>query len=663
MLPAAILILSGSGSAAAAAARRPRIALALATYGTIAGALLLLAAGLVEVLAGGAPIRELPLPLPAAGGAIGIDALSAMFLVLIGLLAIPAAIFGAAYLPAHAAGRPIWPALALLPLLLASMAIVVTARNGLVLLFGWEAMSLTSWLLVGFDHERGEVRLAARRYLIASFLGGACLLACVAILGRGPQGLSFAGMAAEAAAAGPGRQALVLALALAGFGTKAGLVPLHVWLPLAHPAAPSHVSSLMSGVMIKCGIYGLLRIQTLLPAPSWGFGLALLLLGALTALAGIATAVGQRDLKRALAYSSIENVGVITVGLGIAAMAAALEQPLVAATAATGALLHVLCHMLIKGMLFLGAGAVQHATHTRDLERMGGLLARMPRTGSAFLVGAAAIAALPPFCGFVGEWLILSAGFSAVFSFPTASAVAVLLAGLLLVLAGALAAAGFARLVGVAFLGQPRSEAAAAARDGGPGLVLPPLALAAACLLTGVLPELLVAVVQPAVAQITRTAFASGPPALWIASGISRGALVLLALFAILLLLRRVLAADTAPLRAGTWGCGYARPGPALQYTASSFAQPLLGIFGGLLGARTNTRAARGLFPREVASATEVPDRVDELWSAGFARIGRRLAIARRFQSGKLTSYLLLILATLVAGLLFAILSGRFGRT
>jgi hydrogenase-4 component B len=651
-----LAILLASALLALLSARTPRLSGAISALGCFAGAGLLLRAA-VPVLLGGAPVEiRLPLALPGGAFALGLDALSALFVTLVAALAIPASIFGAGYLRSHA--RSGW-AFALFPAVVAAMVAVATARNGLLFLMAWEAMTLGSYFLVAFEHEKPEVRSAGFKYIVASQLGGACILAAFGILATGADSLDFASFAAAAARMDPWRRALVFALALTGFGTKVGLVPLHVWLPLAHPAAPSHVSALMSGALIKMGFYGILRVLAFLGTPPLGFGLALTIVGAVTLPVGIVFSLGQRDLKRALAYSSIENMGVAAVGSGLALLGQTLGAPRVAMAAACGTLLHLLNHMLMKGMLFLSAGSVVHATHTRDVERLGGLLGRMRFTGAAFLTGSAAISSLPPLCGFLGEWLILSAAFEATAVFPMRAKVVVLLAILAVILGAGLAAASFCRLFATVFLGQPRSEEARHAREPGVTLVLPTVVMAGACVLLGIFPRTAIALVRNAavvVAGIPAPLDAALAAPLAAASRIGAVAACLLGLVLLLAAARRVLGRGVPSARADTWGCGYALPGPRLQYTASSFGEPLTRAFDTILDARKEETRPAGLFPERVSRTTEVPDRVEaKFYLPLFARVARRLGAVRRFQHGELSKYLLQIAAVLVILLLWAI--------
>ena len=562
------------------------------------------------------------------------------------------AVYGAFYLaPRTDRARRAGPPAALFNLLLAAMLAVVLARDAIVLLIAWEAMTLTSYLLVSHDHHEPAVRRAGWVYLIAGHLSVGCLLALFILLGERAGGLGFAELAARPAAGGAAVAALLLALG--GFGTKAGLVPLHVWLPEAHAAAPSHVSALMSGILIKLGVYGLLRTMAFVePAAWWGPSLAAI--GAVSALVGIALALYQRDLKRALAYSSIENVGVIVLGLGVGSWAAYDHHPRIAALALAGAVLHLWNHAMMKGALFLGAGGLLHATGTRDLERMGGLLHRLPRTGALIAIGAVAIAGLPPLAGFTSEWLmyrgLIDGGLGpAIGAGPVLWMLAAItaLAGV-----GVLAALCFVRIVGIALLGQPRSEAAARAHEPGPGMVVPIAVLVAGVVAMPFVAPWLIAALGPAIDQIAHAPLATAAardalaPIAWLCAA-------LCAALAMGWLAMRRLAARAR--RDDTWGCGYAAPTPRMQYTSGSFAESMLQLLPRALRARTAVRRDAVPFPR---AGELVSDRDDPFTRSGyeplFDRLGKRFARLRWVQQGITHLYVLYIVVTVI-GVLAAV--------
>ncbi|MGE5293249.1 MAG: proton-conducting transporter membrane subunit, partial [Solirubrobacterales bacterium] len=409
----------------------------------------------IETLVGGSP-EPLRVAWSMPGGSLilGLDGLSAFFCLPILVISPLAALYGCEYL-AHEK-KSLGSVLFFCNVLIASMLLLVAARNGLLFLIIWEIMALSSFFLVVFDDEHAHVRDAGWTYLIATHIGTAALLAFFALLGRYAGSLDFETMAAAKLA--PAMATVLFALAVIGFGSKAGFIPMHVWLPEAHPAAPSHVSALMSGVMIKTGIYGVLRTVTLLGTPHGSWGWTLVVIGLTSGLIGVVLALAQNDIKRLLAYCSVENIGVITLGLGIGVLGLAWHQNGLVVLGFGGGILHVLNHAVFKSLLFFGAGSIVHATGTRDMNLLGGLLKSMRWTGVAFLVACAAISGLPPFNGFVSEFLIYVAGFSAVRSGATETIVLASLVTGGLALIGGLAAACFTKAFGVIFLGEPRSD-------------------------------------------------------------------------------------------------------------------------------------------------------------------------------------------------------------
>jgi formate hydrogenlyase subunit 3/multisubunit Na+/H+ antiporter MnhD subunit len=647
LLLLALAVLIGS-AAVALIAPGPRWVSRLGAAGAVVGCALGLVPAL-RVLAG-APSEALRLAWQVPYGAfyLEIDALSAFFLLpILGLSAV-AAVYGAGYLAADRAPHRLRSAWVFFNLLVATMVLVVVARNAVLFLVAWELMALASFFLVTLEDEQASVRHAGWMYLVATHLGTTCLLALFILLGRASGSLDFDGFAATSAPVG-----LLFVLALLGFGTKAGFMPLHVWLPEAHPAAPSHVSAVMSGVMIKTGIYGLLRILTVLgPPPPW-WGWVLCAVGLTSGIVGVLFALAQRDLKRLLAYSSVENVGIIALGLGVAELGLSAGSAAVAVLGLAGALLHVVNHALFKGLLFLGAGAVAHATGTREIDRLGGLLKRMPRTGAAFCVGAVAICGLPPLNGFASEFLIYLAAIRGVVSGGATPAVPLLgaIAGLALI--GGLAVACFTSAFGIVFLGEPRSAQVALAHEPRWPMQVPMLLLAAGCVLVGCLAPLLVGPLQPVVA------LASGLPPAAVGevmasaaaplSSIGAAAVGVLLLAALLAGVRRWLLAGRQVDDGVTWDCGYARPSPRMQYTAASFAQPLTALFAPLLQSRRRVVPPVGLFPRESAFSIDTPDVCTEQFYAPlFAAIGRGLAALRWLQHGQVQLYVLYIGLTLL---------------
>ncbi len=644
---AALGVLLGSAAAAVAAGRRDRLALGLGTGGALAGAAVGLVAAGSQLAAGGAEAARAAWPLPLGSAAVGLDALSSFFLLCVFLVAGLAAAYGAGYLAAHTGRRRIGTAVAAFNVLVAAMAGLVIARDGVLFLVAWEVMTIASFLLVTFDDDRDSARRAGLSYLIASQLGVVALFMLFALLRRGAAGFEFAQLAA-AGPPPPGLAAACFLLALLGFGTKAGFWPVHVWLPDAHPAAPSHVSALMSGVMIKMGIYGLLRTLTLLgPPPAW-WGTLVVGIGVVSGLAGVLYALAQHDFKRLLAYHSIENVGIIALGIGIGLLGQSRGESTVAFLGYAGALLHVLNHGLFKGLLFQGAGAVLAATGERSLDALGGLARRMPVTALTFLVGAVAIAGLPPLNGFVSEWLILVGAFRGGATLPGGAAVAAVAVLPALALIGGLAVACFVKVYGVVFLGSARSEAPSLAHEAGPAMRIPMMLGAALCVLLGVMPLVAVGIVAPAAVEVGGLAAAPsglGAPLV----SITLVAAVLVGLVAVLALARQALLAGKPVPVEPTWGCGYVGATPRMQYTAASFAQPVLAPFGSLIRRTVHAERPASFFPASASYEEHVADMAGERVLVPAVRrvvdVFRRLRV---LQQGRIQLYLAYILITLL---------------
>jgi formate hydrogenlyase subunit 3/multisubunit Na+/H+ antiporter MnhD subunit len=612
---------------------------------------LLLRAGHVESL-------QLPVGLPWIGAHFAIDALAAFFLAVVNLAAAAASLYALGYGKHEKTPGRVLP---FYPAFLAGMNLVILAADAFSFLFAWEFMSLTSWLLVMTYHHDPDNRRAGYIYIVMASFGTLALLLAFGLL-AGPVGsYAFADMrGAQGAAWQPG---LVLGLVLLGAGSKAGLVPLHVWLPLAHPAAPSHVSALMSGAMTKVAIYGFIRIVfDLLGPPVWWWGSIVLVLGSVTAVLGVLYAVMQRDLKRLLAYSTVENVGIIFVGLGLALAFKANGMTAAAALAFTAALLHVLNHSLFKSLLFFGAGAVLGSTGARDIEKLGGLIHRMPWTAFVFLGGCVAISALPPLNGFVSEWLI----FQAVLLSPDLPEWGLKLlvpaAGAMLALGAALSAACFVRAYGITFLGRPRSIAAADAQETDNFSLAAMSVLLCLCLLAGILPGFVIDAVAPVAQDLVGQRMPEQASLPWFSivpvaeSRSSYNGLLVFAFIAI----SAMLAAETihrfasrAVRRGPAWDCGYPDPRPATQYTADSFAQPLRRVFAGVFQARERVEMP--------PPGDERPARIeirlrDLVWDVIYAPISGWVGFASErmnaLQFLSIRQYLSLVFAALVGLLL-----------
>ncbi len=595
-----------------------------------------------------------PWNIPAGTLGFRLDPLAAVFLLPIAVVGALGAVYGVGYLRRHAPGGPIGGSLAAYNLLLASMAVVVTANNLVLFLVAWELMTLSSWALVVSDHPLAAVRAAGRHYLIAGHLATAALFLLSILLA------ADRGTFTIDALAGANPRSLLFLLALVGFGTKAGIVPMHVWLPDAHPAAPSHVSALMSAVMITMGFYGLARFLPILGPPALWWAYLLMALGAAGAAGGVVFAVAQRDVKRVLAYSTIENAGLVTLGMGLGLLGTALDQPLLAGLAWTAVLFHLWNHALAKALVFLGFGAIAQSAHSRSLDALGGMLARWRTVGTTLVVGTAAIASLPGLNVFASEWLLLRGLLLGVLSLKAAALVAALTALSLIALTGGVAVACFTRLVGIGLLGVPRTLGAATAAEPGWAMRAPMLALAASCVGVAAMPGQIAGALAPAVIVVARGADVAG------ARGVVQPLAVLLPLLVTLtgvVLLLRTVVRRAAPRRQSvTWACGYAAVTPAMQYTSTSFSEPLTRVMAPLL--RMNVQREpdvanprRALWPAEpVAWTSSAPDRVlVGLYEPVFARIGRVGGWAGRRSPPRVATSLLYIVLTVLAllGLLF----------
>lgn len=578
-----------------------------------------------------------------------LDGTSALFLALLSVVGGGGAVYAREYWPddefptTAPRGRAWWSALML------SMGMVLLSSNGLHFLIGWELFAVSAYFLITLDRRRPGVRLAGWIYLAASHAGTVCLFAF------------FATLAARTGSwdLGPMRERAGLAslfwLVFAGFGVKAGVFPLHIWLPSAHANAPSHVSAMMSGVAIKMGIYGIVRFSGWLPVPMEA-GWVVIGLGALSALLGIAFALAQNDFKRLLAYCSVENIGIILVGLGGALLARSHGDAAWGRLALGGALLHVWNHGAFKALLFFAAGSVLHATGTREMSRLGGLWRSMPWTAGLFAVGAIAVSGLPPLNGFVSEWLVYLGLFDAVVG-KNPSAWAALPAAIMLAMAGALALASFAKAGALIFLGAPRTKPAANAHECGRWMRGPMLALGAACIVIGLAPVLFWPAVSRAVSAWHPLWASAEMPAPLSTLGSAHMALAASLVVAGVLLWRR---ARTNGLRRGlTWDCGYATPTKRMQYTSGSFAGLAAGWFAWILRPVRKLRRPRGSFPDEAIRLERVPETVLEHVVAPVGGLLIRLSTAvRRLQHGRLQAYILYVAAGLVALGVLVLLGG-----
>lgn len=648
-----------TGIAGIAAARSFRF-VAFALFPLSAILALVLAGFALAALPGAAQSAVLPIGLPGLPFHVRLDALSAFFLVVLGVAAAGVSIFAAGY---FRAGEGTAPGLMCLQyhVFLGAMAMVLLADDAYAFMVCWELMALASYFLVATNHRMPEIRRAGFLYLLIAHIGAIGILLCFGVLQANTGDYTFAGMRAQHLS--PFAASAAFLLALFGFGAKAGILPLHVWLPEAHPAAPSPVSALMSGVMLKTAIYGLARVTfDLLGAPAWWWGAVALSIGLATALFGAVFAAAQVDMKRLLAYSSIENVGLIVVAFGLAIVFRAYGMLPLAALALMAMLYHCLNHAVFKSLLFLGTGSVLHATRERSLGKLGGLLRSMPWVAWTALVGAVAAAALPPSNGFVSEWLLLQ-GFLFTGALPNPylrMLVPVFAAGVVLV--SALAGYVMVKFFGVIFLGRPREERLAQARDAGFLERLGLAWLAAGCLLLGIFPVAVMELIDPVATLLLGRGLAQGgrigdwlvlAPVSAERASYSPLAMLVVALAVVGLvfaLVRRFYHGHVR--RAAPWDCGYPLQTARMQDTAEGFGQPIRQIFEPLFRMKRELPTAFDAAPRYRVTIE------DPIWHALYRPIAAATETLSRLvgflQRGRIAIYLLYSFLTLVALLFLA---------
>lgn len=592
------------------------------------------------------------------------DTLSALFVLLIAFGGIAAGLYACGYLK-HYLDRKSSAHVSLhcisLAVLVFSMMGVVCADGGYTFLFFWELMTIASFLLILFDAERKEVVRAALSYLVMMHIGFLFLVAGFVTLWQQTGSADFQSLALYYGDRAP---LPLFILFLLGFGMKAGLFPMHVWLPEAHPAAPSHVSAVMSGVMIKTGVYGILRTAAPLSGEAlYSAGLILLCAGIVTGLWGVILAAAQNDVKRLLAYSSIENIGIILIGTGFALAGKSTGNDAVALCGLCGALLHTLNHSLFKSLLFFGAGNILSETHTTSVDRLGGLAKHMPLTALLFLFAAAAISALPPLNGFVSEWLIYTGMFDNV---ADGEQVVISAFGILgLALIGGIVVLAFTKLYGMVFLGSPRSHAVAEAAEAD-NLRIAAMALPLAGILAvGLFPQGAVALVSRAAAplmNLSERATAALAAELFPESlrMISLTAWLLVGVIALVYLLKRRLLKNRTVTVGPTWGCGFTAPNIRMQYTGESYSEGLQSIADTLTKetGEGDVVTHQEIFPSAHAFNIGHKDRIDTLFAAWWVELLHRINIhVMRFRTGKINHYVLFALAFLVLVFLLSLLN------
>jgi hydrogenase-4 component B len=607
---------------------------------------------------------------------VKLDPLGAFFVLIVSFLALALSVYSFGYVRGFYGRKSVGVLAAFFNTLLLATTLVFTASNAFFFLIAWEIMALTAYCLVSFEHEKSETRSAGVLFFIMSHIGTGCLILGFLLLfqaagGQSPGDYSFDTFRALGEKLSPGRRDAAFLLFLFGFGVKAGIVPLHIWLPEAHPVAPSNVSALLSGVIIKTGIYGLTRVlfDFLGTPPNW-WGVTVLTIGTISAVLGVLYALMEHDLKRLLAYHSIENIGIILMGLGAALMFLHTNHPVLATLALIAGLYHTINHAIFKALLFLGAGAVLHATHTRNMEEMGGLIKRMPKTAFCFLIGAVAISALPPLNGFVSEWLTYQ---SLLQGFGTTDSLVRLmfpLSGAMLALTGALAAACFVKAFGITFLAQPRSEHAAQAHEASPTMVIGMGVLTTACVFLGLFPTAFLRLLEP----VTQQLIGQPLPAYlvrgdgWVLGNTQELggtvstvgiALMGICLLPIPLVLWLLFGRRTRVRIGPTWDCGQRGLTPQMEYTATGFSKPIRMIFKALFRPRREVQREYDYSPY-FAKTLRFESHIEEAFvtrlyrplNRGILRFSRRM---RGLQAGSIQAYLIYIFITLLLLLMFAL--------
>jgi len=609
-----------------------------------------LTGSIMFLLSGSSALFELAWTLPFGPARFGVDSLSAWFLLPIFLVSGAAGLYARTYWYADHNPTTVRRMTFFYGIMAAAMSGVVLARDGISFLFAWEIMALSAYFLVSTEDEKPEVCEAGTLYMITTHTGTLGLFALFPLLNLLTGSWLFPAPASMSASSG--LSAVVFLTALFAFGLKAGIMPLHIWLPSAHANAPSHVSAAMSGVILKVGVYGLIRTLSFFHGVPLWWGCCILVLGVVSGVVGVAFAIGQHDLKRLLAYHSIENIGIIFMGIGVALIGQKAGSPAMMLLGMSGALLHVLNHALFKSLLFLGAGSVIHATGTREIDLMGGESRTLPYTALLFGIGSVAICGLPPLNGFVSELLIYLGLFRGIQGEGGAAAAAALAAPAL-ALVGGLAVACFVKVYGIVFLGTPRTETHVAKHESGWQMLLPMLLLGLLCIAIGLVPGLVAGPLgRVSLTVLPLTAGSAGLPLpeLVPTTLITLSGVALLLLIALLALWYRRRLAVAHCSETVTWGCGYQRSSPRVQYSASSFAEMLTSLFAFVLKPQSHRPGiSPGIFPTVTCFSSHVPEVVLELlYIPALKRLYQRFSGVRRLQSGILQQYVLYSLITLI---------------
>ncbi len=601
-----------------------------------------------------------------------LDPLAGFFLTVIGLLSFFVSVYSIGYVRGFIGKRSVTSLVIFYCLFIAGMFMVVLADDALIFLISWEIMAAASYFLVLFEHERIENRRAAFLYIVVAHVGAIAILLSFGVMAGLATGFKdFSGYTFDAMRATQfpvDWATAAFLLAFFGFAAKAGVIPLHVWLPEAHPVAPSNVSALMSGVMLKTAIYGMIRVTfDLLKVFPWWWGALVLVLGLISAVMGVLYALMQHDLKRLLAYHSVENIGIILIGLGLAMIFTSFKLPLLAALALIAGLYHTMNHAVFKGLLFMGAGAVLHATHERNMEEMGGLIHRMPWTAALFLVGCVSISALPPFNGFVSEWLTYQAFLLSPALPSPLLKLLIPLGAALLALTGALAAACFVKAFGVTFLGHWRGHHNPEVHEANWPMRLGMIMAALTCLGLGVLPTMFIGWMDVLAEQLVGAKIGTSAGAygwMWLTPVAPErasysGMIVFLGILAVVVSAYLFLHVRPGKIhRVPIWDCGFEKINQRMQYNATSFSMPIRRIFGFFFSIREGVKVApnagHAAFPKKLHYYLRIRDRF-WLWlykpvAVASFWVARKVGL---LQQGRIHVYLIYSFITIIVLLVF----------
>ncbi len=595
---------------------------------------------------------------------IFVDGLSAFFIMVISIISFSVSIYSFGYVKEYFGKKNIVYLGFLYNIFILSMILVVSADNAFMFLIVWELMSIVSYLLVIYEHEKPDIRKAGFLYIVMTHIGTGFIILSFLIMAGASGSFNFATFHDSAQSLSPFLRDMVFFFALIGFGTKAGIVPLHVWLPYAHPAAPSNVSALMSGVMIKTAIYMIIRISfDFLGASSMWWGMALLIIASVSALLGVMYALMEHDMKRLLAYHSVENIGIILIGVGIGMIFMSLGHPELAAFGLIAGLYHTINHAVFKSLLFMGAGSLIYSTHTKNIEDLGGLIKKMPWTALFFLIGSISISALPPFNGFVSEWLTFQAQLLSINLSDNITKIAILSSGAALALTSALAAACFVKAFGISFLALPRSEHAANAKEVPKTMLFGMGILSALCIVLGVLPFYFAGILDDIASPLVGTSVistltfdfsittkAGSVSTVWLF-------LLLFIFFPISIILALTYGGKTGSKTYETWGCGQPATTARNEYTAIAFSKPIRMWFVNIFRPHREihtTYAGSPYFKERFTFESEIEPIFEKYLYSPVAWLAFYMSRSLRIiQTGSIQLYLLYILVTLVISLIY----------